>query len=137
MTPRKRQSIPTCWYGVPFIESLLLQYAKSKHMVVSSSAGTADVQKTWKRVKGWLGDQHDVSVGLKDVHSLQVPLLAFFSNENAVGKVTKERVIRIKLLMKELGYGRDYPMMWYLDKREMVRRLAVLLSPCIDGSYQV
>lgn len=119
----KSKDIPVCWCGVPFVRQNVLKYAKSKGIVMSSATNrdVIDFPNTWKRVKDRLYEKYKIGMGVKQVAGTNVSLLAFFSNFSlGTEKVTKDMILRMRLVMGELEYGVEMPLLWYADKRDAV-----------------
>ncbi|KAI1787554.1 hypothetical protein LXA43DRAFT_705843 [Ganoderma leucocontextum] len=117
--PRK---LPLCWYGVPFVDSLVFGFAERVGLAsyydkpnLRLKAGDLDIFETWARLEVWFKKKSGLKLDWILVWGERFPILTFWSNHELL-RITKDMWGDVCDLIDDMGYGREFELMWYLDR---------------------
>ncbi|PIL23429.1 hypothetical protein GSI_14740 [Ganoderma sinense ZZ0214-1] len=123
--------LPLCWYGVPFVRSIIYPYTERIGVpsyydkeLLRAKTGDLDVFQTWANMEEWFKEQSGLKLDLNLVWGHPTPILTFLSNREL--PITREQMDRICDLLDDMEYDEDYEPMWYLDRNLDVRRFRFL-----------
>ncbi|KAI0704221.1 hypothetical protein C8T65DRAFT_654274 [Cerioporus squamosus] len=110
-----RNSATTYWRGLPYMHRLLIKYAMSKGWEVRKGAARViDEEETLGAVKDNFFEETGVRLSVREL-GRPLPILAFYSNREMDG-VTQRQKIHIRKFLQEMGYAKDFPLVWYSKK---------------------
>ncbi|KAI0738356.1 hypothetical protein C8Q80DRAFT_273189 [Daedaleopsis nitida] len=116
--------IPLCWFGVPFLLSKVIDYAKEYGFDCPATAPflacvprAVDPGKSWHNICKYFYQQTGINLRIREVWDRQLPILVFWTNRELV-YIKDANFQQVRMLLTDMGYREDYPMRWYLDRLE-------------------
>ncbi|TFK80866.1 hypothetical protein K466DRAFT_591598 [Polyporus arcularius HHB13444] len=110
-----RRSPTTYWHGIPYMHRLFMKLAISKGWEVRKGAARViDEEETAAAVKDAFLEETGIRLRVREL-GRPLPILAFYSNREMDG-VTQRQKYYIRRFLQELGYAKDFPLVWYSKK---------------------